>query len=576
MADKKQKKPKHTNIVLPGDSKDKNKTSGTPAHHAAAVTTPTPAAPAPANEGAGTASNAPSSQNTSLGSSVNTGKGAPKNGAPTAKAQAPAAQTQAAEEDSLPANAILMPQQTKKRKKKRLTPGKRRRRKKRIQVLLIIALIAASIFVYTSGVYLTAAAMFSDAIENIRIVARPGDGFPMDFSMLGFVKAESMADGFAVLGERDVAFISGSGLPLWRSSHGFVNPGMSTGNRRAVVYSRGGREYSIETRTRTLSKHTTEQDILFCEMSPGGWLLVVTNSRHRSNIAVYNTSYNTADPVMEWTRVDETPVTAAFSGDNRSFVLGCVSANGGSLGTTIHFLRTDKNSVQASVRADGSRLLHIEYTSSNRITAVFDTHTAIYNAKGQELARYDYDGRSLWAADINNGMTALVFGTGIGETLHTVLLNSSLEPLFDVAAEGSGTLKVLAAKNGAFLLAGGQVVAYTSDGQISDTLVLPAKPLTLINSGQPLAIISGKILPLSELLHPLPPEDESRATPAWAKQNSTDNSTYDDNSYNDEDLWGSSAVIDSESDISDEPQEEPQGEDTPEETDPNEHVPDMG
>ncbi len=428
---------------------------------------------------------------------------------PEAKAAAPRgsgfapedlARPGAEEEGGLPANAIVLPQ----RRKKHLTPKKRRRRRRRVQALALLALLAAFGVFYVSGAYVTVAALARDAWDGLRIAASPGEGWPMNLALTDFIAARPLGggNGFAAVGSRDAVMVDASGKELWRVQHSYMTPGISTGNTRMVVYSRGGTEYSVEGRSSTLATHSTEHEIQFCELSPDGWLAVVTASRYRATLDVYGPAYDAGDVEFHMPLVDVRPVLARFASDNRNLLVGCVAARGGALGSTLTFLHTGRSEVQAEVRADAALLLDAAFVGGGRVVAVYDQFTALYSAAGEELARYSYGRRSLQHASIRDGRVALAFGGSTQETFHAVLLDAELKPLFDKAVTGSGRVRVLASAGGAWLMCGQDVYAYTDTGALAGSRRVEPRTLGLVHGGEALVLASGLAESVEPLLHP--------------------------------------------------------------------------
>lgn len=490
MADKKRKKPRHTNLVLPGDKKN-SKTK--PEDRLRRV------APPAAGLHGGTNVQAPVDEAPLKGAA-----GQPEHGEGVDAAQAagPAATPQAGaagRPQAEPTGKIVaMP-----KRKKRLSPVKRKRRMRRIRLLVLVFVLALVLLIYSTGTYLTVFTLVSDWADSIYIALQDSGGFPKDYALTGYMKAEAMGDkGAALIGERDLSILSSNGYER-RFQHGFASPGLSAGDTRVVLYQRGGREFVVEGRRKTLGRRTVEQDIQFAEMSPAGWLAVATASRYQATLSVYSPGYDIGDPLMELTLVEEKPVLARFCGDNRNLLLGCYTAKDGSITSTIHLLRTDRDSIQATITAEDAQLLQAEYLNRTRILAVYDTHAALYNNHGEELARLDFGGRSLAACDIDAGYMALVFDGGAQEGFQVLLANAELKQQCEVAVpEGSGTPDVLAAENGFYLLAGQQVLAWDTAGNLADTLLLESHPAGLVRAGQPLLLTSEALLPLAGMLNP--------------------------------------------------------------------------
>ncbi len=480
MADKPQKtkKPKHARLVLPGDKP-----------RAAPKDTDRLGRTLPAEAGLPTAA------------------GSAKSAVPAADA-ASGKPTEAAGQ-TLPANAIALP--APKKNKRKASPARRRRRRRRIGLAALVLAIALGLFVYQTGLHQNVMNSLAEWTESMQIASRPGNGFPMPLSVTGFVRAEEMpAGGFVVLGKQDMAIVSDTGAELRRVQHSYLSPGVSAGAARAVLYSRGGREYTIEGRSNTVAKHNTTQDIAFAHMSRGGWLALATTSRFSSRLMIMDNTYNNMQPQLEYDiRSGETPFMAAFMGDDHNLALASISSSGGVMGTTFTLLRVGTASVISSFRVEGVIPLQVEYLSQNRILAVFDTYAALYDNQGEQLAKYEYSGRSLYAADTQDGRVALVFGSAAQETVRAVLLNTALEPQFDVSFASGGIARALLCEEGMYLLAGQEVLALDNTGAAAARLALAYKPLGLTRGAGPLAVTAGRVEDLNPLFNP--PEEESDA-----------------------------------------------------------------
>ncbi len=411
---------------------------------------------------------------------------------------------------ALPDNAIRLPATAAARRGAmkrgpRYNAARRKKRNRRIGVLVAVVLVLVGILVYVSGLYLNVAMVATDLGDSVRLALTPGDGYPTTFVLPGYITSEKLGrGGFAAVGEKDFVLYSSTGAQLSDLQHGYANPGITAGNTRVCLYERGGKEYSIEGRGKTLARRTASQEILFAEMSPGGWLALVTTSRYNITLEVYNALYDVREELSwDFPIVDEMPVLAAFHPDNRTLALGCLQSHGGALGTSIHILRVGHTEVLATIDAPDARLVQAQFTSAGRLLALFDTHAALYDTGGAELARYDYGGRGLLAADVSGTHTALTLGSSARETLDLVLLDGALSEAFSATAENVGSPQVLATSSGgALLLLGQGVLAYDATGALNCSYTLEQKALGLVDGSGPLALCAGTAQPLGWMLEP--------------------------------------------------------------------------
>ncbi len=433
---------------------------------------------------------------------VASAKSRAQNAAKAAKSKKMAAEPLA---EDLPENTILMP-----KKNPRLLEVRRKKRRRRLFTFALVVLAVVGVWLYASGNYLYVVLGVSESVDSVLVALMPGDEYPIEYSVPGYITSEGMGSGgFASLGESDLVLFSAAGNELQRIQHGFANPGLSTGDTRACVYSRGGKGYLVEGRSDTLLSRTTDEDILFVEMSDNGSLLVVTSSRYRSSVQVFSPTYQ-AEPNFSWDLLDEKPVDGAFAPNNKDFALACLSSNGGALGTTIYLLHSGEDEEQAVIRAEDASILTMQYLSQNSLLVVYDQYTAVYNSRGEETDRYDYAGRNLLTADVDAGRVALVFGSEGREDFDIVLLRDSMSPIFEVSSSGKGHARVLSVSEGVLVLVGQHVEAFNLNGELDRRNEYVEKPLDLVQAREPLLLTVTSAESLQDMFEPVPAGEEAQ------------------------------------------------------------------
>lgn len=404
-------------------------------------------------------------------------------------------------------NTIVMRRKNPARKKVR-----RKRNWKRIRNVIILVAIIWVIAFFATGTYLSAWVVISEAADNARIALQSGAGFPMDFAMLGYKDAQPMEGAFAVLGEKDFAVVSSTGRELHRIQHNMVNPYITTGNNRVCVYDRGGKTYRVEGKTDTDFEGTADKEIFFAQMSPGGWLALCTGSRSRYEVTVYSPTM-TGEHKMRWTSSYDIPLRVAFHTDDKTMAIGCLTSDAGTMDATVIILRTDRQPERAElarITVPGAVPVQLHFLSAGRLLVVYNTGmAAVYNTSGAEVARYDYTGRSLYAADTVGGNTALLLGATGQDSAYLVLLDSQLRTIAEAEVDALGAMQVLAASDGAYLLNGQEVQALNTRGEWSGVHILAGRAygLTTNGKGTPLVLSAGSVEDINYLLHPQAPEE---------------------------------------------------------------------
>lgn len=530
----KKKRPKHTNLVTPGEGRNKKKKNEKPPPAPPPRTLENTASvrkkqvfdvqSAPVEEvdtafvagvvrdakagSAGQQENLPARGDNAAAEVGGPADGAQKRRPKGQTMQFPAVRPQEAEQaepEILPPNARRMPPKEK-RKSPAAVAGRRRKRLRWLRLVAVLLVVLGGVLFYTTGAYLSAASVMSDAFEGVRVMATGGDGFPAEFGISGFKQAKALGNnGFAALGEKDLLVYSSGGKEWMNIQHGYVNPSLAAGKTRVCLYNRGSTEYIITSRTQVLLKANTENDILFATLSPGGTLAIATASQFRSYIEVYGPG-GYGEWRWNWSSATDTPVMGAFDGDNKTLALACLKPGGGTLSTVVYLFKTDRGAQQgaevAAITAAGAVPVQMEFVGG-RLLVLYDVgYAALYDKTGNELARYDYGGQTLSAASINEGVLALLFGSSSQENAHLVLLDTRLEKTGETTVSGAVATGVLTSRTGTYVLAGQEVLAYTPDMAFAGSEFSDVKNYGLVWGGQPLAINAGGARPLKQLVVP--------------------------------------------------------------------------
>ncbi len=372
----------------------------------------------------------------------------------------------------------------------RLKQIRQARRARRARSFLLALLAAVLAVLWFTGVYGSSIALIGDLWDSVRISAASGPGFPQKTGLGELYQVEELAGGFAALAQKDLVVYSAKGTQLRSIQHGYARPAIAVGGRRVCLYNRSGYEVRVESRSKTLYTKTFEQPVLFCAMSPGGSLAVVTRSaRYAAELTVYS-------PGMEFrygwnpTDTEGIPLRAAFAADNRRLVVGCLTAREGQVCTGLYWLDTRRDQVAASASAPGSTLLQLHWLGSDLVLAVYDDMAAVYDAAtGEETARYSYGGRRLVSASVCGQMTALLLAGGVQRI---AVLNASLEPAASIPAASSAR-KVVLTRTAAYSLESEAVRCYSLTGEEQWSQALQSPPQALLPAQELLLFCAGQV-----------------------------------------------------------------------------------
>lgn len=367
----------------------------------------------------------------------------------------------------------------------RLSEIRRRRKRRRVRIAVAATLVVAAVLAYMAGLYGSAMASLGDIVDTVRIALTPGEGFPVRTGISELYQLEELSGGFVALGKQDLVLFSSTGRQLRSIQHGYARPGLAAGNTRFCLYSRGGRELRVESRSQTLYTDTLLNDILLCDMSNNGSLAVATvSSRYTAELTVYSPSFQFR---YGWNMTDRegTPIALCFSPDNRRLAVGGLRAQDGALESGIYLLNLNSDQVAVSFMAPGSLLMHLAWLDGNRLMAVYSDFAAVYDmAGGVQTARYDFGaGQQVLGVSTSGKNTAVLLSTGgLDEECRLLVLGDDLNPLADTTLLGGN--RVVCTRTAAYILTNSSVLCYTLAGEEQWQLSTQPPPLAVLQAKQ--------------------------------------------------------------------------------------------
>lgn len=369
----------------------------------------------------------------------------------------------------------------------------RRRRRRRHQLMLAGAILAvALVLAGTAGVYGSAMVGLGDVLDTVRIWLQPGQGFPVRTGVREALSVQEVNGGFALLGSQDLQVYSDTGRQLRTVQHGYARPGLAAGGDHLCLYSRGGYELRVESRSQTLYTGSYANSILLCDMSGNDSLAVLTTStRGTADLIVYDSRFR---QIYGWqmTEAEGDPLALAFAPDNRRLAVGTIRAQDGQLQAQVHLLDLNSDEVAASWQAPGSLLLALEWLDSGKLLAVFDDHASVFSTKGEELARLDYAGGEQPADLSVCGRTAalLLDSGGVDGQGRLLLLNDSLETRAEIPVQEADSL--VCGRSAVYCLAGSSVSCYDFSGELLWRQATAAAPQALLVRGSRALLFSAE------------------------------------------------------------------------------------
>lgn len=373
---------------------------------------------------------------------------------------------------------------------------RRRRRMKRLRLCVAICLLlAAVIVIWLTGIASSSVNMFSDTVDNIKILAARGKGFPAVNTVSDVCGTAVLSNSFAVLGEKEVTVFSNSGASLLTLQHGYANPRITQGKNRFCVYNQSGNQLIVSGRINSLYEKTFDQNILFAQMSANGILGVVTTAdNYKAQLTVYSDSM---EKLFTWKSAEAYPLCMAFADNGRDMAVAAVTSLNGELQSSVYILNTGSSEEKGKIERSGSMPLKLKYISADRILVIYDDCAVIYNtADLSRLYVYNYPAPLITVSEENSTTTAFIFGyTNQPQGMYLTLLDENLSETARITLE-SKPQRVYVSKDTVYVLCSKNIKIYDISGSFIREEQTDGMPYAVILTKQPVLVTKNELLQL--------------------------------------------------------------------------------
>ncbi len=366
---------------------------------------------------------------------------------------------------------------------------RKRRRRRRLKIFITVIFVICLVAAYIMGALNVPMELAQNLYSDIIISMEPGEGFPVYSNMQNFSSAEEIGGGVAVLESEELTIYSAKGNVLRTLPHSYINPIMSTGKDNVCIYTVGGTEITVESRTEHVGNYEIETPVFIAEMNNNDDIAVVSKSK----LEVYDDNFNS---IWQWQTQGIVPLALEFSNNDRDFALATLNSHSGLAHCDIYFFNKNSGEIKAQITAQGVPLKMMY--EGDKLTVVFDKFTAVYSAKtGEELYRYTYSYPSVQSCDISeNGNTAILIGNiNYPGLTYFVVLDDDMTVLTEINVQASANAIKLA-QNSAYVLYANYIEQYGYENNYIGKIETGNAPFSIVDANELLYITQESILPL--------------------------------------------------------------------------------
>ncbi len=292
-----------------------------------------------------------------------------------------------------------------------------------------------------------------------------GDGFPQ--TIAGTVVEPknflSVNRELVMVSDTDLSIYNSTAKILASRQHSFSEPVMKTNGSRTLIYNLGGTGYQIESRSKTVAKKNTGENIFAGALSENGHYAFATQAEgYSGKLTAYKPD---GKAKFQYWFADYYPTSIALDPSGNHAAVTTISARDGGLTSAVYLLDFDKEgAVEPFAAYTENMMLDAYWSPDGTVSAIGDKMTAVINTSAKSKVNYDYQGMQLSAYTVDSGRTALsltAFDSAASSRL--VVLGSDGKELASISVPGEVRSVSLYGDTVA-ALADGKVHAYAAVG----------------------------------------------------------------------------------------------------------------
>lgn len=279
-------------------------------------------------------------------------------------------------------------------------------KKLRIPLAVLVAIIIfAAVFIAMGE---TRRSNIADSFKAIPATMGDSKGYPYSEDELNLSKVMLVGDKPLVISETAIQVLSQDAdilqeiYPDWADTRAFSQ------NGRAVVYSNTSSKALLISRTDTLAEFNEEGTIVTGTVGNNGSVaLSYSTDKVQSVVKVYSPRQKAE---FQWNCSRDYVASLSLSSDGNKVLISALGVENAAIYSRVVLFKTGKTEPKFDVKVEGTSILKVVYASSNRLVAIGDNKTIIFNAKGEQVSEIEYSADSLYTIDSDSkGNTLLCY-----------------------------------------------------------------------------------------------------------------------------------------------------------------------
>lgn len=334
---------------------------------------------------------------------------------------------------------------------------------KLLRVPIVIVVVLAAIFLSARLLGNVATSNITDAIRAIPTLFSPAGKFPYSTDSLSFRRADLIGNDILMIGTDYSKVISSSPRERFNYQLESADSKAVSENGRALVFSNSSSSVILQSKTEKLGSITAEGAIKTADLADNGWFAISFSTESaQSAVEVYNNRFGKE---FRWNCSKEFVSALGLSDNGKTIALGAIGSENAAMYSRLIIFNVKTGKSIFETRYDGTVILKIIYTASDKIIVIGDNKTVIYNKKGESENELDYSENSLIATDSDDkGNTVICYREFGGARSEIVRFSANGKKTCELIPEL--VPECISCKGSRFAISSGtDIILYSSKGE---------------------------------------------------------------------------------------------------------------
>ncbi|MCR5523018.1 MAG: DUF5711 family protein [Clostridia bacterium] len=357
----------------------------------------------------------------------------------------------------------------------------RRNMLRKLRVPFGIAILIAAIIITFAAAGEIRRSNIVDSFRAVPSTLGESPGYPYDEDDLTLNKVMLVGEKPLLLNNNGVEVLSQNADLLFNLHLDWSDAKAVSHNGRALVFSNTSQKAYLISRTKQLAEYEEDGTVVTGTLASNGSVaLSYSGSSAQSVVKVYDPNMNTE---FMWNCSKEYVASLALSDNGKKVAISAIGADNAELYSRLILFRTGKTEPDFDIKISGTTVIKMIFTSGDRIIAVGNNKTLVYNTRGKQLSSKEYSEDSLYSVNSDDsGNTLLCYKEFGGSKLKAVRIPASGKRLKEFELDYIPSGADILGKKIVFSL-DNKVIRYNTSGEEKETIDCKSNPSTCLITG---------------------------------------------------------------------------------------------